>query len=407
MRKSLFLFCFICISVNANDDFASFKNSFNKQQQDYNQKKIDHFIDFKAQYLQDYDNYRNALFSLWTNPIQSNINQQIIYADDKQSRIVINEQDKTLTLETIEPVAKNTLTSKSVNSLLNKALSDNPKLIEQLANSKPRIKKQTDVTNQQLHLAQEIQTQYEKQLSSIDASTQLTKAQRQKQKATALRSKNDRVQKLEQQLAGKKNLKYKNITSYQINLTNDYLYGKAAKYLGFYRQQNFIDHADLPLLLAISHAESAFNPKAISHIPAYGLMQIVRHSAGVDVAQQLFNKNRAPTEAELYDPQTNITFGAGYLFILKNKYLKDIKDPLSKKYCVIAAYNTGSGNVARAFNPKDRVIKNAIPHINALSSEQVYQQLIHSLPYDETKKYLKKVTKLEKDYQKTISNQHI
>jgi membrane-bound lytic murein transglycosylase C len=61
-------------------------------------------------------------------------------------------------------------------------------------------------------------------------------------------------------------------------------------------------------------------------------------------------------------------------------------------YCVIAAYNTGAGNVARAFN-KDRStsIGKASKVINQMTPQQVYDHLVVNLPYDETKNYLKKV----------------
>ncbi len=59
---------------------------------------------------------------------------------------------------------------------------------------------------------------------------------------------------------------------------------------------------------------------------------------------------------------------------------------------MIAAYNTGAGNVARAFN-KDRStnINKAAIVINSMSSQQVYDRLVKNLPYDETKNYYKKV----------------
>jgi membrane-bound lytic murein transglycosylase C len=59
---------------------------------------------------------------------------------------------------------------------------------------------------------------------------------------------------------------------------------------------------------------------------------------------------------------------------------------------MIAAYNTGSGNVAKTFN-KDgsRNINKAAKIINALSPQQVYKHLEANLPYDETKHYLQRV----------------
>jgi len=153
------------------------------------------------------------------------------------------------------------------------------------------------------------------------------------------------------------------------------------------------------LILAIMHTESYFNPKAQSHIPAYGLMQIVPRSAGID-ANRLLNKVDAPmTEADLFLPDYNITAGVAYIHILNSRYLRKIKDPQSRFYCMIAAYNTGSGNVAKTFNKgKSRNINIASKIINELTPDEVYQHLVKNLPYDETKHYLQRVVKRQKIY---------
>lgn len=146
-----------------------------------------------------------------------------------------------------------------------------------------------------------------------------------------------------------------------------------------------------PLVMAIMHSESAFNPMARSHIPAFGLMQIVPQSAGRDTTEYLTGRSRVMTASELYQPEANIRSGAAYLHILNYRYLKAIKDPVSRQYCVIAAYNTGAGNVARAFTGSTQVSR-AADKINRMSPDQVYAHLIRYLPYQETRDYLKKVS---------------
>lgn len=146
------------------------------------------------------------------------------------------------------------------------------------------------------------------------------------------------------------------------------------------------------LIMAIMHTESAFNPLARSHIPAFGLMQIVPKSAGRDASRLVFGRERLLNGRDLYKPETNIEMGAAYLHILDTKYLKGIKDAKSRQLCVIAAYNTGAGNVARAFSGTTSVRK-ALPQINRLSSKQVYAHLRSNLKYEEARNYIKKVTK--------------
>lgn len=157
---------------------------------------------------------------------------------------------------------------------------------------------------------------------------------------------------------------------------------------------------DRSLILAITQTESSFNPLAQSPIPAFGLMQIVPDSAGKDVNMHINNKKTSPTINTLFKPDQNIRFGAAYLHILDSRYLKGITDDRSRLYCTIAAYNTGAGNVASVFHPqKKRSLKLAVQRINQLSPDEVYQQLVTHLPYQETRTYLKKVNKALQQYQ--------
>lgn len=149
------------------------------------------------------------------------------------------------------------------------------------------------------------------------------------------------------------------------------------------------------LIYAIIKTESNFNPYAVSSVPAFGLMQIVPQSAGKDVNKQIYNKNEEPTKNFLFDTKNNIDFGTAYLDILDTKYLQEIQNPTTREYCVISAYNTGSGNVLKVF-AKDK--NEAINKINSLRPTDVYNKLRTSLPYDETRRYLYKVTTAKKEF---------
>lgn len=149
------------------------------------------------------------------------------------------------------------------------------------------------------------------------------------------------------------------------------------------------------LIMAIIETESNFNPYAISSVPAYGLMQIVPSTAGRDSWRYLHNQDKSPSKQYLFNTNNNIRMGSAYLYLLHNRYLKDVKHPLSRQYCAIAAYNTGASNVYRAFNGKKAL---ALRMINQLKPKEVYQRLRQKLPYKETRRYIQKVITAKRNY---------
>ncbi len=105
---------------------------------------------------------------------------------------------------------------------------------------------------------------------------------------------------------------------------------------------------DPKLLHAVIQAESAYNPNAVSHMGAVGLMQLMPQTAD----------RYGVTDRE--DPDQNINGGAKYLSDLISMFASDI--PLA-----VAAYNAGEQNVIK--------YGNNIP------------------PFKETQQYVKKVMK--------------
>ncbi|MGL6260353.1 transglycosylase SLT domain-containing protein [Vibrio sp. WXL210] len=150
------------------------------------------------------------------------------------------------------------------------------------------------------------------------------------------------------------------------------------------------------LVMAVIKVESAFDPVAVSHIPAFGLMQIVPTSAGLDATEHLYGRKRQVEPAYLFDPQKNIQMGVVYLHLLKTRYFGGINDPQSLKHCMIAAYNGGMAPIYRLFGGGDR--QRAIAHINRLSAEEVYQTIVERHRAAETRQYLVKVTQAESEY---------
>lgn len=179
------------------------------------------------------------------------------------------------------------------------------------------------------------------------------------------------------------------------NMVKNHQSGSQHKYSAFVAQSGSRFKVKSSLIYAIMEAESSFNPYAISHVPAYGLMQIVPTTAGRDAHQLIYGKAGTPTKDYLFVPQNNIQMGAAYLSILNDRYLAQVKNAQAREYCVIAGYNTGSGNVLKAFHSNR---EQAFAAINKLSAAQVYNQLVAKLPYEETRRYLPKVVQFQRKY---------
>ncbi len=170
------------------------------------------------------------------------------------------------------------------------------------------------------------------------------------------------------------------------------IHKKAVKYAAVVKAAAEKEKISDELIYAIMETESGFNPMAKSHVPAYGLMQIVPRTAGKDATNYLYGKAKILAPSYLYKPENNITIGAAYLHVLHYKYMGRVKNKESRMYCAIAAYNTGASNVAKAF--VDRASFNeAIPEINKLSPLEVYEKLKNFLPRKEARNYIEKVSK--------------
>jgi membrane-bound lytic murein transglycosylase C len=149
------------------------------------------------------------------------------------------------------------------------------------------------------------------------------------------------------------------------------------------------------LVYAIIQTESNFNQFAVSSAGAFGLMQIVPTSAGRDAYKEVKGKTWTPSKSYLFDANNNIELGSAYIKIIDKKYLAGINNPISREYCVISAYNTGSGNVLKTFSTNRSKAKEII---NSKKPAEVYQKLRTNLPYEETRRYLKKVVDYKKDF---------
>jgi soluble lytic murein transglycosylase-like protein len=106
------------------------------------------------------------------------------------------------------------------------------------------------------------------------------------------------------------------------------------------------------LIRAVMKVESNFDPRAVSHANAHGLMQLLPGTA------------ERMMVTDIFDPRQNILGGARYLRILANTFNGNLE-------LTLAGYNAGEGAVARY---------GGIP------------------PYAETQNYVAKVTQYYQQY---------
>jgi membrane-bound lytic murein transglycosylase C len=154
---------------------------------------------------------------------------------------------------------------------------------------------------------------------------------------------------------------------------------------------------DISVILAIIETESSYNPRAISRVPAFGLMQLVPKTAGIDAHNYVHGQKKILSPDYLFDETNNLQLGTAYFKLLKSRYLRKIDDPQSRFYCAVSSYNTGVGNLAKTFTGKKNLSK-AAKVINTMTSEEVYRYLLENLPAEETRNYLKKIVKRRAKY---------
>lgn len=138
------------------------------------------------------------------------------------------------------------------------------------------------------------------------------------------------------------------------------------KYKEYVQQYAAANRLDPYLVFAVIKAESSFNPKAISHRGAKGLMQLT-DATGTWGAEKLGITDFDPQA--LYDPETNIRIGCWYLGWLMDAFNGNMQ-------LVTAAYNAGNGNVRMWLQDK------------RYSSDG---QFLDHIPFGETERFVKRV----------------
>lgn len=179
---------------------------------------------------------------------------------------------------------------------------------------------------------------------------------------------------------------------FTLKMVPNHLALRARRYLPLVLKWSEKNQVEPALVLAVIERESAFNPKARSWVPAYGLMQIVPQYAGAEVLHE------TPSEEFLYDPENNIRVGTEYLKLLERDYFRDVPFGDKKRYLVTCSYNWGPHRIRRA-------IERGVIDLST-SSLALFETLLATVPA-ETRGYLRKVTQSYYRYRKDSAEEKV
>lgn len=406
----------------------AFKERRQKELETFQLQRIQKFAAFKAKYNAELAAFRGNLLEKWGEVDVSDKDTVVVYPKPEVKTVVDYEQKKIVVsvlhdasaaldkvqvveaLENLKSVAPDGENGNAVNILKSYAAEGTFDDIETLVNNavievaQPEITDE-DIASENAAFAQrQIQDKMALQMMAdkLTSESSVMNSVQSKILSQSEKSHSFTINKIEKKKdSAAKSLKSKRITRLTIAIKPKELRQRIAEVKPYAKQFSEKMNIPVPLIIAMIHTESSFNPLAVSHIPAYGLMQVVPMSAGIDINEFLYDK-REPLEKEyLFVAKQNVEAGSTYLHLLNNRYLKKISNPLSRLYCTIAAYNTGVGNVVRAFTKgkSTRLSDDLAIQVNAMQPQEVFELLLGNLPYEETRKYMKKVRSRMEKYQ--------
>lgn len=395
MKKYLLL---LSITLFANtllaqveSDFEKFKREREKAMQEMRDKDAEAISSLEKEYQdyvkaekEAYEKFVKEMSAIWggDNVVESTDKEWVEYSDDGKSRSTVDFEEGEAVIEIVI-----TPEEESSDAQVEKKVEDK---IKELLTSKGKTK--------------DYETPTEKAVPLQETPVLENQIQTPSGKTVTKENINSSVKEIVQDLkVEKKEIvgddgKERQVVTVRLDLAPDHIRTRAEKYKSEVEKYCRKYDVNPAMALAVMQTESSFNPKAKSHVPAYGLMQIVPSSAGQDCAQSLKKPFTKPTANYLYEPENNIEMGVHYLYLLKKRYYTKVEDAKSQELCVIASYNTGAGNVSRALRG-DTKISNAIPQINAMSYEELFRYFERKL-LPETQNYIRKVTERMNDFNK-------
>ncbi len=193
----------------------------------------------------------------------------------------------------------------------------------------------------------------------------------------------------------------RNVLYVQMNMVNAHVDRRALQYMETVRKHSAASQVSRSLIYAIIKVESLFNPFAISSRSAFGMMQLVPSGDGREAYRKVKAKDEIPSMEYLFNADNNIELGVAYLSVLLDDTpLSQIRDAVSREYCAIAAYNSDTNNVFRAFSKLSGEAQqgDALDKINSMHPDEVYKTLRTRLPHAKTRSYIVNVLEAKRRY---------
>lgn len=142
---------------------------------------------------------------------------------------------------------------------------------------------------------------------------------------------------------------------------------------------------DANLVLGVIEQESNFDPAAVSHAGAIGLMQLMPDGGAREAYRILSGEDLVIEPEWLKNPEINVIMGMAYLAFLSHRY-RGIQDETLHQATVLASYNAGPGRV-----------DNAIRSAAHSSRGWTMNRLVRHMPA-ETRDYVVRVDRHKRDW---------
>ncbi|MBT88207.1 MAG: hypothetical protein CMG30_01375 [Candidatus Marinimicrobia bacterium] len=446
IRHIVYFITLLQITV-AQDSFEEFKNRQQQAQQQAFEDEINEFKNYVAEVTSQYEAYeeqqakefeafKKAVEEKWQDFKAPSKKEYVEYDDDLDSRASVDFEKGEITVEVIveeeiptpdpEPIKKveKTVPKQETKQAPKQQVTQEKKKVTEPKTLKSIVEK-TKASESQKEKPQQKSPEVKKKIADKKLQRKLT---------DILKAKgNDGKPMLNKQVVDKKGKtvtpatakayaselvanepvatktykakdgKKRTVYTVKVPMKSDHINTRADRYKQEILKQSKRFNIDPIIAFAVMETESAFNPKAKSHIPAYGLMQLVPKSGARDAYLYVYKKDKFIDGDYLYQPGNNIELGCAYLSKIRHKYFKSIKDDERAYICAVPAYNTGIGNVAKALVNQAK-LKPASQKANSMSPDQLYKKLHKDLKHQEARDYLERVWSRKDKYHSIVVN---